>query len=124
MKKYIIWVLTIILLVVSSTTSKAQNYNKEGKVFIEQNSSKTPSSSDIKTDYKWKDNKGVEYPIYLHQYTKGDKAGLWTCYIIKTSKQGKEYKSYLKEGISIAKDIRISLGLEKEKQAIKSLITK
>lgn len=114
MKKLLIGIVSIVLaFTFSNVDAKAQNYNQEGKTFVQQGSSRGSSSSDIQTDYKWKDSKGVEYTIYLHQYVKGEKAGQWTCYVIKTSvKTGKTYKSYLKDGIEMAKTIRKEMGLQ------------
>lgn len=87
---------------------KAQNtkVQKEGKVFI-QRSSRGASDKDIATTYTWRDSKGNEYPIFLHQYTKGENVGKWTAYVKKvSSKTNKEYKYYIPEGMEIAEQIR------------------
>ena len=46
----------------------------------------------IKTDFTWKDSKGDEYPVYM-AYT-------GSCFVIKTSKSGEEYRAYLGEEAS------------------------
>ena len=92
--------------------SKAQaqdtkgKYTREGTTFIQQKGARSSSSTDQVTSYKWRDSKGQEYPIVLHTYTKGEKAGKTTCYVVKTSsKTGKEYKYYLPDGEAIAREI-------------------
>lgn len=114
MKKFIIIGLlsTVLMFTFSNINIKAQTQIKrEGKTFVQ--SSSRESSNDVETTYTWKDSKGVEYPIILHQYTKGDNAGEWTCYVIKTSaKTGKSYKYYLKDGKEIANTIRKEMGLK------------
>ena len=60
---------------------------------------------DIITSYKFRDSKGVNYPIVLHTYTRGENAGKTTSYIVKTSKTGKPYRYYLPNGMEIAEDI-------------------
>lgn len=107
MKKVII---TIAVLIASMSLGMAQDknaakgYTRDGKTFTQQKGAR--SSSDRPTAYTWKDSKGNEYPIVLHTYTKGEKAGRTTCYVVKTSaKTGKEYKYYLPQGEAIAAEI-------------------
>ena len=65
------------------------------------------SSNDVLTEYKWKNSKGVEYPIYLHKYTKGENAGKYTCFVFRVSKNtGNEYKYYIQNGMEIAEQIK------------------
>ena len=114
MKHFIIWVMSICLaFIIGNNEAKAQSeIKREGKTFVQTSSRASASSNDVVTEYKWKDSKGNEYPIVLHQYSKGDKAGRWTCYINKISaKTGKEYKYYLKNGEEIAATIRKEMGL-------------
>ena len=113
MKKFIIWVMCIILAcVVGCNTAKAQNVKKEGKTFIAESSRGASSSKDVATTYTWKDTKGNEDPIYLHKYTKGEKVGKWGAYVIKTSaKTGKEYKYYISKSEEIAAEIVKEMGI-------------
>ena len=104
---------SVALLVATMSLGMAQDrearkaYTVEGKTFVQQKSARSSSSSDQPTAYTWKDSKGNTYPIVLHTYTKGDKAGRTTCYVVKTSaKTGKEYKYYLPDGEAIARDIQ------------------
>jgi hypothetical protein len=45
-----------------------------------------------KTGFTWKDSKGDEYPVYMS--SKG------SCFVIKTSKSGENYKAYLGKEVS------------------------
>ena len=63
---------------------------------------KTTKTQPEKTQYKYKDKAGKEYPVYISQ--KG------SCFIVKTSKEGKEYRQYL--GIELSKQICYLLGRE------------
>lgn len=106
MRRFIIGVIIILVSIAGSNTTKAQNVKREGKTFIAETTREASASKDMVTTYTWKDTKGNEYPIYLHQYTKGDKAGQWTAYVIRTSaKTGKEYKYYIPNGADIATEI-------------------
>lgn len=84
--------------------SHENTYKRDGKTFV-QTQSRT-SANDTPTTYVWRDKQGNEYPIILHRYTKGEKAGRTTAYVIRTSKKtGKEYKYYLPDGERIATEI-------------------
>lgn len=110
MKKFIIMVCATIAVFASANIAKAQIV-KNGKTF--ETTKTIRASNDIPTDYIWKDSKGNEYTIYLHQYTKGEKDGEWTAYVFRISqKTGKKYKYYLPSGDEIAKEIRKDLGLK------------
>lgn len=104
-------VLLVISLLVASIIAGAQTTKVSDKTSIEGTSYITAKASrgatDIKTPYTWSNEKdNISYPIYLHKYTKGDKVGEWTAYVIRVSKKsGKEYKYYLSDGKSIAEDI-------------------
>lgn len=97
----------IVTLVLSVVCSYGQNYKREGDTFVQQKGVRSSASSnDQVTTFKWEDSKGNTYPIVLHTYTKGEKAGKTTCYVVKVSaKTGKEYKYYLPDGESIAEEI-------------------
>jgi len=109
MKKFIS---TIVVILSTITIATAQERHgevsfqvKDGNTFVQQKTRRT-SSSDRATAFKWEDSKGNTYPIFLHTYTRGEKAGRTTCYVVKTSaKTGKEYKYYIPDGEAIAQDI-------------------
>lgn len=95
-----------------TTKVSDNNVKRDGKTFVQTTSRGATESKDIATDYTWRDSKGNEYPIFLHQRTRGDKAGTWTAYVWrKSAKTGKDYKSYLKDGDSIAETIRKEMNL-------------
>lgn len=90
MKKIFI---TIALMCTMVVCANAQNYTKstDGKTY--EVVKKTTTSSERETPFTYKDNKGIEYPIFM------GKTG--SCYIKKISKKtGKVYKQYLGEEIS------------------------
>ena len=106
MKKVII---TIAILIASVGLANGQDrtpkFTQEGRTFVQQNAGRTSKTAEP-TGYTWKDSKGNEYPIFLHTYERGEKAGRTTCYVVKTSaKTGKEYKYYLPDGEAIATKI-------------------
>lgn len=111
MHKFIIGVIIILASVVGCNTAKAQNVKREGKTFIAESNRGASASKDVATTYTWKDTKGNEYPIFLHQYAKGEKAGQWTAYVMRVSaKTGKEYKYYIPNGVEIAEQIMRETG--------------
>lgn len=100
-------IITFAILIASAGLMKAQDHNftQEGKTFVQQKAGRASKTAEP-TGYTWKDSKGNEYPLFLHTYTKGEKAGRTTCYVFKTSaKTGKEYKYYIPEGEAIASKI-------------------
>lgn len=109
MKKVIITIAVFAAAVMGAAAQNqnaAKGYTRDGKTFTQQKGARSSSSSDRPTAYTWKDSKGNEYPIVLHTYTKGEKAGRTTCYVVRTSaKTGKEYKYYLPDGEAIAREI-------------------
>ena len=111
MKKFISTIVVIVLTIVSVSAQERHGevrfkVKEDGRTFVQQKGVRSSSSSDRATDYKWEDTKGNVYPIFLHTYTRGEKAGRTTCYVVKTSsKTGKEYKYYLPDGEAIAEDI-------------------
>ena len=110
MKKIMAMAIVMVAMVCGANSATAQNYNKDGKTFTQVRAAR--ASNDIETAYTWVDTKGNIYPIWLHQYAKGDKQGQWTAYVVKVSeKSGKEYKSYLKDGMEIAEQIRSEMAL-------------
>ena len=106
MKKLIIGVIIILASVVGCNNAKAQNVVREGKTFISQNVNGAKASKDIETSYTWQDKDGNNYPIYLHQYVKGEKQGQWGAYVVRKSKKtGKPYKYYFPNNEEIAAEI-------------------
>ena len=102
-------IITFAILIASAGLMKAQDHNftQEGKTFVQgARKASSRASKDQATSYTWRDSKGVEYPIFLHTYERGEKAGRTTCYVLKTSaKTGKEYKYYIPDGEAIASEI-------------------
>lgn len=91
----------LLLAVLSATCMYSQDYKKTGKIY--EAVKKTTASSELKTEFTWKDTKGIEYPIYVNKNT-------GSCYIKKVSKKTlKEYKQYLGEELSkdICKELNI-----------------
>lgn len=102
-------IITIAVLIAAMSLASAQDHNftKDGKTFVQgARNGSSRASKDQPTGYTWKDSKGNEFPIFLHTYTKGEKAGRTTCYVFKTSaKTGKKYKYYIPDGEAIASKI-------------------
>lgn len=97
-------ILALLAVAVSAGAQDTKTYTREGDTFVQTKSEVLPN--DQVTAYKWRDSKGNEYPIILHTYTKGEKAGRTTCYVVRTSaKTGKQYRYFLPEGERIAKEI-------------------
>ena len=103
----------IIAVIIASGLANGQDkntkaYTREGDTFIQGKANRGISGRHA-TAYTWKDSKGNEYPLYIHEYTKDTKthkAGDVTCFVYKTSaKTGKEYKYFIPEGEAIAKEI-------------------
>ena len=78
-----------------------QNYNRTNSSQIPDSDSLTTLKSGgqiyekskfTKTGFTWKDSKGDEYPVYM--------AHTGSCFVIKTSKSGKDYRAYLGEEVS------------------------
>jgi len=106
MKKTLITIAVLSLALVAGAQDKkaVRAYERDGRTFVQTRSQK--SENDRATAFIWRDKQGNEYPIFLHTYVKGEKAGKTTCYVILTSKKtGKEYKYYIPNGEEIAKEI-------------------
>ena len=78
-----------------------QNYNRTNSSQIPDSDSLTTLKSGgqiyekskfTKTGFTWKDSKGDEYPVYMSH--------TGSCFVIKTSKSGEEYRAYLGEEVS------------------------
>lgn len=87
----------ILLFLLLNLAFNPQDYIKQDNTY-----SKQVVSLATETKFTFKDKSGNIYPIYISKNGR--------CYIIKTSKEGKEYKYYLGEAIS--KDICKELGIE------------
>lgn len=106
MKKTILTFALLALAVVAGAQEKPQSYKREGKVFVQSAQESQMMKGDTLTAYTWRDTKGQEYPIILHRYTKGEKSGKVTAYVIrKSAKTGKEYRYFLPDGEKIATEI-------------------
>ena len=75
-----------------SRTGFASESTKEDSVFHNALSEDRQNQGYTKTDFTWKDSKGDEYPVYM--------AHTGSCFVIKTSKNGEEYRAYLGEEVS------------------------
>lgn len=101
--------LTIVLLAmalsaVAQEKPQQNGWKREGKTFVQTDTQLM--KGDTITAYTWRDSQGQEYPIILHTYTKGKKAGRTTAYVIrKSAKSGNEYRYFLPDGEKIATEI-------------------
>ena len=96
------WLLILVSLVlITFGYILLQNYNRIVSVQLSDSDSLVIPKTNIKTDKKlefsntgftWKDSKGDEYPVYM-AYT-------GSCFIIRTSKSGDDYRAYLGEEVS------------------------
>ena len=86
MKQFILYVFIMLGM---SLGIQAQSVTRQGNTFT-QVSNKKSANKETKTQYTYKDSKGVEYPVYLSSTGKA--------FIKKISKKtGKEYKQYVPE---------------------------
>ena len=109
MKKTLITLFLLVPALMAGAQEKSAQgaFKRDGKAFVQTKATRAQASAnDTPTAYVWRDSKGNEYPIFLHTYTKGEKAGRTTAYVVRTSaKTGKEYKYYLPDGERIALEI-------------------
>ena len=107
MKKTLLTIIAVFLLTQSYyaiAQDTKPNYKREGKTFVQ--TENELMKGDKITTYTWRDKEGKDYPIILHTYTKGEKAGRTTAYVWRVSKKsGKEYRYYLPDGEKIAEEI-------------------
>ena len=75
-----------------SRTDFASESTTEDSVFQNASSENRMNQGYTETGFTWKDSKGDEYPVYM--------AHTGSCFVIKTSKSGEEYRVYLGEEIS------------------------
>ena len=76
----------------SSWTNYALNSATEDTVLHNIDSENGKFQEFEKTGFTWKDSKGDEYPVYI--------AHTGSCFVIKTSKSGEDYRAYLGEEVS------------------------
>ena len=109
MKKTLLTLALLALAMIAGAQDKTNEkpYTREGDTFIETaKAGGLMMKGDQLTAYLWRDAQGKEYPIILHTYTKGEKAGRTTAYVIRTSKKsGKEYRYFIPNGEEIATEI-------------------
>ena len=68
------------------------NLTSEDSALHNRTSEECQNEEYTKTGFTWKDSKGDEYPVYI--------AHTGSCFVIKTSKSGEEYRAYLGEEVS------------------------
>lgn len=104
MKKFIIGILMMLALGMNSSNVCAQSVVRSGNTFTSTSTKVSkPKTEPRKTQFTWKDSKGIEYPIYV--------GSTGSCFIIKVSKKtGKEYRQYL--GTEVSAQVCKALGIE------------
>lgn len=81
----------VLLFLFYTPTTRAQNVTRKGNVFVQDTSSrKTIKKAPFTlTKFYYQASDGTKYPIYMSSNGK--------CFIIRTSKNGKQYRQYLPE---------------------------
>jgi len=74
--------------------SNAQSVTRQGNTFTQVNN-RTHRADTLVTQFKYKDAQGKEYPIIINRAT-------GSCYIWRVSRNGKLYKSYMRQEVSEA----------------------
>ena len=91
MRKFII--LLLALGVISCTANKNDvNVVDRNISEIESSTTKKDEISPVKTKFVWRNSLGEEFPVYINSHG--------SCFIIKKSKSGKSYRSFLGEEVS------------------------
>lgn len=100
--KTLIFILLFIIASIYVITIKAQSYNRKGDTFSNATNTCFTKKEVKETEYKWQDNKGKSYPIYIVLES-------GRCFVKRISENGKEYKYYLNEDIckEICKELNI-----------------
>ena len=73
-------------------TNSAPIFDSDSMATLKSGGQIYEKSKFTKTGFTWKDSKGYEYPVYS--------AHAGSCFVIKTSKSGEEYRAYLGEEAS------------------------
>ena len=76
----------------NSWANFASNSPTEDSVLHNINSENIQIQEFEKTGFTWRDSKGNEFPVYI--------AHTGSCFVIKTSKSGDDYRAYLGEEVS------------------------
>ncbi len=98
MRKLFLMLAMLMFLGISNAYS--QEYKRNGDTFTVTSKTQTKSEP-VKTKFVYEKN-GVKYPIYI--------SSTGSCFVVRTSKKGKEYKQYL--GKEISAEICKELGIE------------
>lgn len=98
MKKLFVMLALVVCAISLSAQTDSLSYKREGTNFTKVQT--IQQSSDVKTIYTYT-IKDTAYPIWI---TKNGR-----CYIIRTSRNGNEYKQYLEESISreVCKELNV-----------------
>ena len=98
--KRILFVMAALFAAITMSANQADStIIRDGNTFIKTVTVHSPKSQATPYTYEIKD---VQYPIYITQNGR--------CYIVRTSKNGNEYKQYIPE--NIAKLICYEMGIE------------
>ena len=92
----------LLLAALGASAQGQQGYTRSGKTFIAVSNGKSRITISTPTAYTYKDTDGKSYPIYV------GKTG--SCYILRVSKNGNEYRKYL--GKEISAQICKEMGIE------------
>lgn len=102
-RRLIVLLLFIVCVSLCANADGDKSFKCENNTYSSTGRVNANSSAPISTGFQWTDSKDNKYPIYI--------SASGSCYIIKkSSKTGKEYKSYLKPDVS--QDICKKLGKE------------
>lgn len=110
MKKFIFAAIMLLALGVNNSNIYAQSIVRSGNTFKSSNNRSTNTKKDtLVTKYTFEDSKGIQYPIIINK-----KSG--SCYVWKTSKDGKKYPQYMKSEVSssICKELGIEYKSKKK----------
>ena len=88
----------------SSMSDYAQNTPAEDSVHHNRTKDNSQRHEFQETGFTWRDSRGNEYPVYM--------AHTGSCFVIRTSKSGENYKSYL--GKDVSEQIRKVLSTRKK----------
>lgn len=84
-------IISILMMLSISLFTQAQSVQRQGNVFTQVSSSHRADT--LVTSFTFEDSKGNKYPIIVNKNT-------GSCYIWRTSRNNRLYKSYMKPEIS------------------------